>query len=259
MRQIWLIVAVLFTGAPGLGGCATHESRPEEELWHVNVVAAYPHDVTAFTQGLAVYGGRMYEGTGRYGASSLRCVDIKTGTIERMVSLDKAYFGEGITVFENRIYQFTWRNDIAIVYDVDTFTVLETLSYGNEAWGVTNDGTHLIVSDGTATIRFLDPRTLKIVKHLTVHAGAQMVDRLNELEYVKNEIWANIWYKDKIARISPTNGKILGWIDLSGLYPRGARGREDVPNGIAFDAVSGRVFVTGKNWPQLYEIEVVRP
>ena len=234
-------------------------SRPEVELWRVKVVAAYPHDVAAFTQGLTVYGGRMYEGTGRYGASSLRCVDITTGTIERMVSLDKEYFGEGITVLDNRIYQFTWRNDIAIVYDADTFTVLETLNYDNEAWGLTNDGTHLIVGDGTATIRFLDPRTLHPVKHITVHDGSQMVGRLNELEYVQNEIWANIWYKDKIARISPVDGKILGWIDLSDLYPHGARSKEDVLNGIAFDSVSGRVFVTGKNWPRLYEIEAVLP
>jgi glutaminyl-peptide cyclotransferase len=256
---MWVIITALLAGIAGFWGCATYERRPEDDLWRVKVVAAYPHDVTAFTQGLAVYGGRMYEGTGRYGASSLRCVDITTGTIERMVSLDKSYFGEGITVLENRIYQFTWRNDIAIVYDADTFTVLETLRYGNEAWGVTHDGTHLIVSDGTATIRFLDPRTLQRVKQLTVHSGVQMVDRLNELEYVQNEIWANIWYKDRIARISPADGKILGWIDLNGLYPHGARGREDVLNGIAYDAVSGRVFVTGKNWPRLYEIEVLRP
>ena len=260
MRPIWWVVAALLAGAARLLGCASYESRPEEPPpWRVKVVAAYPHDVTAFTQGLTVYDARMYEGTGRYGASSLRRVDIQTGRIERMVSLDKAYFGEGITVLDNRLYQFTWRNDIAIVYDVETFTVLETLNYGHEAWGLTNDGTHLIVSDGTATIRFLDPRTLQPVKHLTVHAGARMVDRLNELEYVRNEIWANIWYVDKIVRISPNDGKVLGWIDLSELYPHGVRSKEDVLNGIAFDAVSDRVFVTGKNWSRLYEIEVVHP
>lgn len=258
VRTISLIFAALLAGIAVLGWAA-YESRAEDNLRRIRVVASYPHDVKAFTQGLTVYDGRMYEGTGRYGASSLRRVDIATGKIERMVSLDKAYFGEGITVLGNRIYQFTWRNKIAIVYNLDSFTVLDTLSYDREAWGVTNDGNHLIVSDGTNAILFLDPATLQPVRHIAVHDGARMVTRLNELEYVRKEIWANIWYEDRIARISPDDGKILGWIDLSELYPHAARGREDVLNGIAFDAVAGRLFVTGKNWPRLYEIEVLDP
>lgn len=258
-RSILLIFAALLAGAPGFLGCANHGARSGNDLWHVKIVAEYPHDTAAFTQGLTIHDGRMYEGTGRYGASSLRRVDITTGTIERMVSLDEAYFGEGMTVFENRIYQFTWRNNIAIVYDVNTFGVLETLSYEHEAWGLTHDGAHLIVSDGTATIRFLDPDTLEPVKQIAVHEEGRLVGRLNELEYIQNEIWANVWYRDKIVRISPADGKVIGWIDLSELYQHAARSREDVMNGIAFDAILGRVFVTGKNWPWLYEIEVVRP
>lgn len=259
MRSIGLFVAAILAGAAGFQGCMSHGSLPEDTPLRVKVVAAYPHDANAFTQGLAVFDGRMYEGTGRYGASSLRRVDITTGTIERMVSLDKEYFGEGITVFENRIYQFTWRNNIVIVYDVNTFDVLETLDYSHEAWGLTHDGAYLIASDGTAAIRFLDPATLEPVKQLSVHEEGHMVDRLNELEYVQNEIWANVWYRDKIVRISPADGKVLGWIDLGELVARAERSREDVMNGIAFDANLGRVFVTGKNWPWLYEIEVVRP
>ena len=170
IRSIWLIIAALFAGVAGLFACISRGFQQEDDLWRVRVVAAYPHDAEAFTQGLTVYNGHMYEGTGKYGASSLRCVDIASGKIERMVSLNNAYFGEGITVFENRIYQFTWRNKNAIVYDVNTFRVLETLRYDREAWGLTNDGIHLIVSDGTATIRFLDPGTLQPVKHLTAHA-----------------------------------------------------------------------------------------
>ena len=258
MRAKWWIVSALFSWASGLSGCATREVRTDDVIWRVNIVAEHPHDSTAFTQGLAIYSGQMYEGTGRYGFSSLRRVDVVTGTIEQMVSLDGAHFGEGITVLDNRIYQFTWRNNIAFVYDPDTFTVLATLRYDREAWGVTNDGTHLIVSDGSATIRFLDPGTLESVRHITAHTGTRVVASLNELEYVNDEIWANIWYKDRIARISPVDGEILGWIDFSEPHPHRDRNAEDVMNGIAFDAVSGRVFVTGKNWPRLYEIEVMR-
>ncbi len=259
IRPILLLVQVLLVGTAWLMGCAQHETRTKNDIRQVRVIASYPHDTEAFTQGLTVHDKRMYEGTGRYGASSLRCVDIETGTVERMVSLSNAYFGEGITVFKNRLYQFTWRNNIAFVYDPDTFTVLETLLYDREAWGVTDDGAHLIVSDGTATIRFLDPETLQPVKYITAHAGPRMVDRLNELEYVRGEIWANIWFEDSIVRISPVDGNVLGWIDLSELYPNEERGKEDVLNGIAFDAISDRLFVTGKNWPNLYEIEIAHP
>ena len=228
-------------------------------VWWARTVSEYPHDASAFTQGLVVHGGRMYESTGQYGCSSLRRVDIETGEIERKVSLAPEYFGEGITILGDRLYQLTWKNHIIIIYDVSTFDVLETASYSGEGWGLTQDGTHLILSDGTASIRFLDPETLEVINTITVREGDHEVDRLNELEYVRGEIWANVWYRDRIVRISPLDGRVLGWIDLAGLSKRLKRDREDVLNGIAFDAASDRVFITGKNWPKLYEIEVMAP
>jgi glutaminyl-peptide cyclotransferase len=225
--------------------------------WWVRTVAEYPHDTNAFTQGLVVHGGRMYESTGVYGKSSLRRVDIETGKVEQMVSLDDACFGEGITVFGEKLYQLTWKNNIIIVYDVNTFDVLGTVPYSGEGWGLAHDGAHLILSDGSASLRFLDPETLEVEREITVHEGAAAVTRLNELEYVRGEIWANVWYQDRIVRISPLDGRVLGWIDLSSLSKRSKRSREEVLNGIAFDGDSGRLFVTGKNWPTLYEIEVM--
>jgi glutamine cyclotransferase len=228
-------------------------------LWWVRTVADYPHDRSAFTQGLVVHEGRMYESTGKYGKSSLRRVDVETGKIEKKVLLAPEYFGEGIAVLGDRLYQLTWRNHTIIVYDIDTFDVVETLSYNGEGWGLTQDGTHLILSDGSDLIRFIDPEAMTVVKTVTVREGEHAVDRLNELEYVRGEIWANVWYQDRIVRISPLDGSVLGWIDLGGLSKRTKRGAEDVLNGIAFDAVSDRLFVTGKNWPKLYEIEVMAP
>lgn len=176
-----------------------------------------------------------------------------------MVSLDPAYFGEGITVLGERLYQLTWKNHVIVVYDVNTFDVLETVPYGGEGWGLTHDGTHLILSDGSATLRFLDPETMKVEREVTVYEEKEEVTRLNELEYIRGEIWANVWYQDRIVRISPVDGSVLGWIDLGSLSKRSKRSREDVLNGIAFDADSDRLFVTGKNWPTLYEIEVMAP
>jgi len=228
-------------------------------LWWARIVGEYPHDASAFTQGLVIHEGRMYESTGQYGQSSLRRVDIETGEVERKVLLAPEYFGEGIAILGDRLYQLTWKNRAIIVYDVGTFDVLETAPYSGEGWGLTHDGTHLILRDGTASIRFLDPETLDVVKTVTVREGDDAVNRLNELEYVRGEIWANVWYRDRIVRISPLDGRVLGWIDLSGLAERSKRGPEDVLNGIAFDAASDRLFVTGKNWPKLYEIEAMAP
>lgn len=228
-------------------------------VWWVRTVGEFPHDSSAFTQGLVVHGGRMYESTGKYGKSSLRRVNVETGEIERIVPLAPAYFGEGITVFGDRVYQLTWKNHVIVIYDVNTFDALETVSYNGEGWGLTHDDTHLILSDGSAKLRFLDPETLKVEQEITVYEGKETVTRLNELEYVRGEIWANVWYQDRIVRISPANGSVLGWIDLGSLARRSKRGHEDVLNGIAFDADSGRLFVTGKNWTTLYEIEIIVP
>jgi glutamine cyclotransferase len=184
-------------------------------------------------------------------------VDIATGRIEKRRPLADNLFGEGITVLDNRLYQLTWRSQIGLVYDIDTFNVLGTFRYRGEGWGLTHDGRHLIMSDGTATLQFLDPTSFEVVERVTVHAGEQPVTRLNELEYVEGEVWANVWYEDRIVRIDPANGEVLGWIDLGNLYTGPGRGGEQVLNGIAFDAETSRLLVTGKNWPQLYEIEVV--
>lgn len=229
------------------------------DLWWARTVAEYPHDSKAFTQGLEIHGGRMYESTGRYGASSLRRVDIETGRVERRLPLDGSFFAEGITFFGKRLYQLTWQNRKILIYDAETFTLLETVPYGGEGWGLTHDGDYLILSDGTARIRFLDPDTLAVVRDITVLDGDKPVERLNELEYVRGEIWANIWYRNRIVRISPKDGNVLGYIDLSGLVRRSKKNEEDVLNGIAFDPTSQRLFITGKNWSTLYEIEVMEP
>ena len=222
------------------------------------VVAEYPHDASAFTQGLVFTDGRLYEGTGKKGESSLRRVELKTGRIEQIVPLDSALFGEGITILDGKVFQLTWQNRLGIIYDQKTFDSLGTFRYTGEGWGLTHDGKRLILSDGTSTIRFLDTKTFEVVKRLKVRASNGPVDQLNELEFRKGEILANVWHTNRIARISPESGEVLGWIDLARLYPERLRqNREDVLNGIAYDEANDRLFVTGKNWPKIYEIEVV--
>ena len=222
------------------------------------VVAAYPHDSNAFTQGLAINAGQLYEGTGQYGASTVRRVDLQSGRPDKQRALNQRYFGEGIAILGCLLYQLTWQNGVVVVYDLETFEVERTMQYDGEGWGLTHDGKELIMSDGSATIRFRDPQTFAVTREIAVHAGGAPLPRLNELEYIDGEIWANIWYDDRIARISPTNGAVLGFIDLATLYPQNARNSEAVLNGIAYDAAAKRLFVTGKNWPQLYEIRIVR-
>jgi glutamine cyclotransferase len=255
----WAAVAAVVAAAAGLTTWAQRGSSDSPEIWTFRVVAAYPHDPAAFTQGLALHDGELYEGTGQYGASSVRKVDLASGRVEKQRALGPRYFGEGVAILDGRLYQLTWQNQAAIIYDVATFDVLRTVVYPWEGWGLTHDGTHLIASDGTATLRFLDPQALELVRTIEVRAGERPLDQLNELEYVNGEIWANIWHDDRIARISPDNGEVLGFIDLAALFPRAARHPEAVLNGIAFDPMANKLLVTGKNWPQLFEIEVVRP
>ncbi len=225
----------------------------------VRVVATYPHDPDAFSQGLVVADGVLYEGTGTFGASSLRQVDLKTGRVERLVPLQQDYFGEGITIVGERIYQLTWKNRLGVIYDKETLTPESSFRYSGEGWGLTTDGKELILSDGTATLRFLSLETLDVVRRVQVRTAQGFVDKLNELEYVDGEIYANIWYSDRIARISPKTGDVLGWIDLSQLYPARQRpSREHVLNGIAYDAKTKQLFVTGKNWPKLYQVEIAK-
>jgi len=258
-RVRWAIcITLLVCSILGLTAFAQIRRPQKTEVWGYKLVATYPHDPAAFTQGLVFTGGHLYEGTGKKGESSLRQVDLTTGKVEKFVPLNEHYFGEGITVLGNRVYQLTWQNRIGVVFDLETFNVEKTFQYTGEGWGLTTDGTNLLMSDGSANIRFLDPKTFQVVKRITAKTPQGKVDKLNELEFVKGEIWANVWYEDKIVRISPENGEVLGWIDLSNLYPRGQRRTdEDVLNGIAYDAENDRLFVTGKNWPQLFEIKTV--
>lgn len=222
------------------------------------VVATYPHDRNAFTQGLVIDDGVLYEGTGLNGRSSLRRVDLASGAVLQSVPLDQQYFGEGITVWGDQIIQLTWKSQQGFVYDKTTFERLKTFNYPGEGWGLTRDDHSLIMSDGTPVIRFLDPVTLQETRRIIVTENGQPVIKLNELEYVGGEILAHVWQTDRIVRISPNDGRVIGWIDLSGLLSAEDRQQPvDVLNGIAYDARHDRLYVTGKLWPKLFEIELV--
>jgi glutamine cyclotransferase len=221
------------------------------------VVNTYPHDRQAFTQGLIYVNGHIYESTGLEGHSSLRMEDLETGRTLQFQEVPK-YFAEGLTNWGSTLIQLTWESHIALVYDRFSFNLLRTLPYTGEGWGLTQDGKSLILSDGTATLRFLDPATFRVQRRVTVRDHGSPVTQLNELEYIHGQIWANIWHSDRIVRISPTSGKVLGFIDLTGLLPAGERSDpEAVLNGIAYDPEHDRLFVTGKLWPKLFEIKVI--
>jgi glutamine cyclotransferase len=222
------------------------------------VVNAWPHDPHAFTQGLVYIDGHLYESTGLNGRSTLRMVDLTTGQVQQRVDLPQQYFGEGLTAWGSTLIQLTWQNRVAFVYDRFSFRQLRAIPCPWEGWGLTEDGKSLILSDGTPTLRFLDPDTFHELREITVRDRGKPVDKLNELEYIHGEIYANIWYSDRIARISPATGAVLGWIDLSGLLTSAERTDPDaVLNGIAWDAAHDRLFVTGKLWPKLFEIKIV--
>ena len=221
------------------------------------VVRSYPHDRSAFTQGLLFQDGHLYEGTGQEGTSSIRKVRLDTGEVLQIRRLDDRYFGEGISIVGDRLIQLTWKSEIGFVYNAKTFEPTGTFNYEGEGWGLTYDGKRLIRSDGSAVLRFLDPRTLKETGRVTVRDRGNPVGQLNELEVVKGEIFANIFLTDLIARISPATGEVTGWIDLTGILPPRDRVGVDVLNGIAYDASGDRLFVTGKLWPRLFEIKII--
>lgn len=222
------------------------------------VVHTYPHDPNAYTQGLIYLDGHLYESTGLNGRSSLRMVDLETGHVLQQLNVPAKYFAEGLAPWGSTLIQLTWQAHIAFVYDRFSFRLLRTLHYAGEGWGLTEDGKDLILSDGTANLRFLDPRTFREVRRVVVKDHGTPVTQLNELEYVHGQIYSNVWHSDRIARISPETGQVLGWIDLSGLLSDDQHpDPEAVLNGIAYDAAHDRLFVTGKLWPKLFEIKVV--
>lgn len=227
-----------------------------------SVIAKYPHDRGSHIQGLVVDEGPgiLLEGSGLWGQSSLRRVELETGKIIQYLPLPEQYFGEGITAYGDRIIQLTWKAGVGFVYDRTSFEQIGTFSYGHEGWGITHDGQQLIVSDGTDTIHFWDPRTMQETHQIHVRDEFGPVTQLNELEFMEGEILANVWQTDKIVRIDPVSGQVTGRIDLSGLLPEEERdGSEGVLNGIAYDSANKRLFITGKRWPALFEIELLPP
>jgi len=222
------------------------------------VIHTYPHDRQAYTQGLLYQDGHLYESTGLNGRSSLRMVELETGRVLQSFPVPEKYFAEGLASWGSTLVQLTWQSQIAFIYDRFSFRLLRTMHYDGEGWGLTEDGRNLILSDGTANLRFLDPATFHEVRRIVVKDRGTRITELNELEYVHGQIYANIWHTDRIARISPATGQVLGWIDLTGLLPPGSvSDPEAVLNGIAYDPVHDRLFITGKLWPKLFEIKVV--
>jgi glutamine cyclotransferase len=245
-------------GAGALLAAVADGPPPSVPVHGYRVINSYPHDPKAFTQGLAFDAGELLEGTGRHGLSTLRLVDLESGRVERQVALPDRLFGEGITVWQDEIVQLTWRSQLGLRFDRSTFALIGRFHLTGEGWGITHDGRKWIVSDGTDTLRFLDPATQQEVGRVRVRDGSRAVTRLNELEFIDGEVWANIWYEDRLVRISPADGRVLGYVDLTGLLPLGERpDAQAVLNGIAYDAAGGRLFVTGKHWPRLFQIEVV--
>ncbi len=234
----------------------TRAHRPPEYTF--KIVQSFPHDPNAFTQGLAFRDGFLYEGTGLNGRSSLRKVRLDSGEVVQQIDLDPEFFGEGIALFKNEVVQLTWRSQIGFVYNLSDFHLLRRFSYPGEGWGLACNGHDFFMSDGTADIRVLDSDTLKEKRRFAVHDGDAPIDQLNELEFVEGEIFANVWQTDRIVRISPQNGEVVGWIDLQGLLSPMYRLAEGaVLNGIAYDSNRKRLFVTGKLWPRLFEIKLI--
>mgnify|MGYP005843034621 CR=1 FL=1 len=245
--------------SPVTPAASTSTAPAEVPLYTYRVVNSYPHDSEAYIQGLVFEEGFFYEGTGRLGQSSLRKVVIESGEVLQRIDLAPVLFGEGITIFGENIIQLTWKSRVGFVYDKESFELIKMFSYPTEGWGITYDGGRLIMSDGTANLYFWEPETLAEIGRVEVTDNGQPIVRLNELEYINGEIWANVWQTDRIARIDPDSGRVVGWIDLTGLLSAEDRAQQpvDVLNGIAYDAENDRLFVTGKLWPKLFEIELL--
>jgi glutaminyl-peptide cyclotransferase len=224
------------------------------------LVAEYPHSTESYTEGFLYLDGLFYEGTGIEGRSALLAIQPETGVPVQKLALASQYFGEGIVDWGPNIYQWTWQSHICFVYDRFTLRMLRQLTYTGEGWGMTRTAKELITSDGTATLRFRDPQSFKETRHILVKDGTRTIEELNELEFIKGEIYANVWHSDLIARINPRDGHVIAWIDLNGLLPADQKiNQESVLNGIAYDAKRDRLLVTGKQWPKVFEIKVVAP
>ena len=257
-----LLLALSLTSLNCQSGAVANrsDSSPDNRTlskYSYEVVHVFPHDPNAFTQGLEFHDGKLLESTGQEGRSSLRRVELETGNVLQKVDVPNPFFAEGLTLLKGKIYQLTWQQEKGFIYDPESFAKLGTFAYQGEGWGLTNDGQSLILSDGSNHIRFLDPNNFQVRKTIAVLDGRIPVNEINELEYVRGEIYANIWHKDQIARIDPGTGKINGWIDLTGLLAPGEVADEEaVLNGIAYDDARDRLFVTGKLWPKLFEIRL---
>lgn len=253
--KLAVVLAVIFWAAPITGA---DDNRAQTGLvYGYKVVDIYPHDRSAFTQGLVYDDGALYEGTGSYGASTLRKVDLETGNVQKQIHLLPWIFGEGIALWNDRIVQLTWRSQLGFIYDKESFARTGNFTYRTEGWGLTSDESHLIMSDGSDVLYFLDPVTFQVQKQVRVKDSRGFVRGLNELEYINGEIYANIWTSNEIAVISPKTGVVRAWIDLEGLLPEEDRAGANVLNGIAYDALGDRLFITGKLWPKLFEIDLV--
>jgi len=250
--------SIILACAPAPASSIAAQRKPAP-VQSYKVVATFPHDTSSFTQGLVFASdGQLYESTGLEGESTLRRVDIATGQTLQKIDVPSQYFAEGLAMVGDELLQLTWRHKLGFVYDRKTFKQKRTFSYKTEGWGIAYDGTsNLVMSDGSDTLTFLDPKSLAVTKTLRVMDAGRPVSNLNELEWIEGEIWANIWMTDRIARISPRTGEVNAWIDLSSLYPAWQRmPPADVMNGIAYDKATRRIYITGKKWPRLYQITV---
>lgn len=241
--------------------CRPTSGNPNQTpIYGYKILHTYRHDIDAFTQGLAFDDGILYEGTGGYGTSTLRKTQPENAELLRLRALPPNLFGEGITIFGDKLIQLTWKSKTGFIYDKKTLDRLQTFRYNTQGWGITHDKKHLIMSDGTSGITFLDPNTFEVKRRLKVHDNNTPVAAINELEFVHGKIYANIWRTDRIAIINPDAGNVEAWIDLTGLLPRAERTpRTDVLNGIAYDEKNDRLLVTGKRWPKLFHIQLTPP
>ena len=263
MKRVYLVAALVIAAGLLAGGVwavlsnlgQTSDGQDSVKLYTYSVIKTYPHDTKAFTEGLVFNNGVFYESTGNYGASSLRRVDLENGTALQEFLLSSQFFGEGLTVVNDSLIQLTWQEHVGFVYDKETFGLIGNFTYSTEGWGLTYDGDRLIMSDGTSNLYFLNPVTYQRVGQVSVRDGNGSVTDINELEYVNGDIYANIWMQQKIAIINPQTGHVKGWINLTGIYQ--SNDVNAVLNGIAYDTQTGRLFITGKDWPYLYQIQII--